>query len=123
MFSKPMTSSTAALIGGAVAILAASAIGAPAQAQPLALRYSHEPIKRTERVYVGDLDLRVTPELATASARVEGAIGRVCANPNGPGPAMRAETRNCERQTRARAKRNLQRIVKLSFERAYARAD
>ena len=120
MFSNPVKNPTAVFFGCAAVILAAGLAASPADAQPLGLSRDYGVVTRSERVYLGDLDLRITPELQMANVRVEDAIGRVCAP---TGPSMRSEIRSCEHHARSRAKRKLQRIVKLSFEQAYARAD
>jgi UrcA family protein len=120
MFSTPLRNPTAVVLCSAALILATGLASSPADAQPLGLSRSYDVVTRSERVYLGDLDLRITPELQLANVRVEDAVARVCAP---TGPSMRSEVRNCEYQARSRAKRKLQRIVKLSFEQAYARAD
>jgi UrcA family protein len=120
MYSSPMKNPTAVLLCSAGVILAAGLAGSPADAQPLGLSRNYDVVVRSERVYLGDLDLRATPGLQVANVRVEDAVARVCAP---TGPSMRSEVRNCEYEARSRAKRKLQRIVKLSSEHAYARAD
>ena len=114
MYSN-QTTSTAVLFCGAVAVIAAG-LGATGPARA-------ETITRTERVFVGDLDLTAESGRTTAMTRVEGAVVRVCARPEGPVAYVRRAVRNCERVARSGAKHQMSRLVERAHERAYARAD
>lgn len=119
MLSNKATTSTATLLCAAIAILAGGLSAAPAHAD--SWRWPKGPVTRSERVFIGDLDLTAAPGRETANTRIEGAVVRVCEPP--ARFAMRREIRDCQRVARNSANRKMMRIVKAAHARAYARAD
>jgi UrcA family protein len=119
MFSKNAATTSVAMVGGALAILAGSLSAAPAHAD--AYRWPKPPLTRTERVFIGDLDLTAVSGRDTANTRIEGAVVRVCEPPSRF--VQRREIRDCQRVARNGASKKMKRIVKAAYARAYARAD
>ncbi len=119
MFSKSVAIPSVAMVGGVLAILAGSLSAAPAHADPS--RWPKPSLTRSERVFIGDLDLTAATAREIANTRIEDAVVRVCEPP--PGPHLRREIEDCQRVARNSANYKLNRIVKQAHARAYARAD
>lgn len=119
MFSRNVTIPSVAMVGGVLAILAGGLSAAPARADTS--RWPKPPLTRTERVFIGDLDLTAVAGRETANTRVEGAVVRVCEAPSRF--VQRREIRDCQRVARNGANKKMKRIVKAAYARAYARAD